>query len=56
MKRIGASLLVILLAFGIYSNIFTGNRSTYAILPEKIDLDKTLLTQDSDNKHKTGKR
>lgn len=52
MRRIAASLLVALIAFGIYSNSIIGKLSDPMIMPEKLDVEKILVGEESKKKKK----
>ena len=50
MKRVAASMLVVLIAFGIYSNSVMGKLTDPMIMPEKLDVEKILVGEEPKKK------
>ena len=50
MRRVAASMLIVLIAFGMYSNSIMGKLGDPMLMPEKLDLEKILVAEESKKK------
>lgn len=56
MRRVSASLLIMLFLFTVYTTAFTGKRAADIIMPKIVDVNKVLIVQEPDDKNKKSKR
>ena len=56
MRRVSASLLIMLFLFTVYTTAFAGKRAADVIMPEIVDINKFLICQEPDDKNKKSKR
>ena len=52
MRRTLAVIMIMLMCFGVYTQGVNNKNHNYMIMPEKLDLDKILVSEESKNKKK----
>lgn len=52
MRRTLAVIMIMLMCFGVYAQSVSSKNRNYMIMPEKLDLDKILVSEESKSKKK----